>query len=494
MKRFLETLWSRGGTRAAAVWAVVYVAVSLTGQRFDARYLSYGWQLIPWDVLSTDPLRSVWNLHIQPPLWNLLIGGMAWLSPIGDSSTLQLLMALIGLIGAALAAELGESLGLSRRWAVVVAVIATTNPEVLKGVFEPTYELAVGVLLLAVAVTLSRLTSMPNSRRGVFMLAVLVTATTMTRSLYHPIWALALIVLGLWLVRRHIDRRTTLAALAVPVLAVGGWMVKNQFLVGEATMSSWFGMNLQRAVIPVLPRGDLEKMYADGDVSEIAMIGPFGNYELYADAMPPCEPEHDHRSLSEATRTTDQWSPNFNYECFLPIFSMAGDDAMAVIREHPEVWLEGRMWSLRATFAVATYPSESDSIVMRFLDTTFSIARLDMGGVLSTYGWGTPIYGQLEAPVDFGLSLILLYSLSIMAGVRVLVRRSRRRALTTNDVTFVATSFTVAFSVVVGAVAELGEQARFRTMVDPLATVVAAVLITALFRNIRQRQASSVGR
>jgi len=247
-------------------------------------------------------------------------------------------------------------------------------------------------------------------------------------------------------------------------------------------------------VIPVLPRADLEKMYADGDVSEIAMIGPFGNYDLYVDAMPPCEPEHDHRSLAEATRTTDQWSPNFNYECFLPVYSLAGDDAMAVIREHPEVWLEGRMWSMRATFAVATLPSESDSFAMRFLDSAFSVARLDMGGVLSTYGWGTPIYGQLEAGVDFGLLLIPLYASIILFGARTALLRVRRRPRGPNDVVMAAASFTIAFTIVIGAVAELGEQARFRTMVDPLATVVGAVLIAAAVRAIRQRQASPVGR
>lgn len=184
----------------------------------------------------------------------------------------------------------------------------------------------------------------------------------------------------------------------------------------------------------------------------------------------------------------------FQLRVFPTIYSLAGEDALAVIREHPEVWVEGRMWSLRATFAVATLPAESESIAMRFLDSTFSVARLDMGGVLSTYGWGTPIYGQLEAGVDFGLVLIPLYGVIILAGARVMVRRLRRRTMRANDVALSATSFTVAFTIVVGAVAELGEQARFRTMVDPLATVVGAVLVAALIRVMRQRQASSVGR
>jgi hypothetical protein len=492
---FVRRCWNRAGSRAATIWLGVYLLVCITGHRFDARYLGYGWQLIPWDVLSTDPIRSVWYLHVQPPLWNLVLGGLAWVSPFGDSATLQVLMAVIGLAGAYMAAELTSCFGLRRRWAVCVALIATLNPEVLKGAFEPTYELATGVLLMSLLWAFLRLGSQDRARRSLLLLAGLATATTMTRSLYHPVWALSVVLIGLWLLRRRIDRRTVLATLAVPVLVMGGWMAKNQYLYGEATLSSWFGMNLQRAVIPVLPLDDLEAMHDAGEVSDIAMIGPFGKYDLYDEAMPACEPKHGHRSLSEPDRTTDQWSPNFNYECFLPIYAEAGDDAIAVIREHPAVWLEGRMWSLRATFAVATYPSESSSTVMRTLDSAYSIARLDLGGVLSTYGWGTPIYGQLEAPVDFGLTLIPLYSSVIVAGLWVIIRRLRRRLLNETDPALVIASFTVVFTIVVGVVAELGEQARFRTMIDPLTTVVGLVVLTRLGAWMRrQSQARSVGR
>jgi hypothetical protein len=490
----LERACHRVGTRAAAVWLVVYLLVCGTGQRFDARYLGYGWQLIPWDILSSDPIRSVWYLHVQPPLWNLLLGSTAWLSPWGDAISLQAVMAFIGLAGAWLAAELGHRLGLGRRASVIVALIATLNPEVLKGAFEPTYELATGVLLLGLALAFVELSSCVAPRRSLFVVAALVTATTMTRSLYHPVWAIVIVAFGVWTLRKRVDRRVVVATFAVPVLVMGGWMAKNQFLYGEATLSSWFGMNLQRAVIPVLPKDDLEAMRAAGEISEIAMIGPFGKYELYEDAMPSCTPRHGHRSVKEPTRTTDEWSPNFNYECYLPVFARAGDDALAVIREHPGVWWEGRMWSLRATFAVAVYPSESKSAIMRALDSTFSLARLDLGGVLSTDGWGTPIYGQLEAPVDFGLLLIPMYGLVMLAGGRSIVRRLRRRSTGRIAPVIVMAAFTSAFTIVIGAVAELGEQARFRTMTDPLVTVISIVLVVLALRERRQSQALSVGK
>jgi hypothetical protein len=494
----LRRLWSHAGPRAALGWLVAYLSLCVSGQRFDTSYLNYGWQLIPWDILSNDPLRSVWYLHVQPPMWNLILGVAARVSPVSDAVTLQLVMAFFGFAGAWLAAVLARRLGLGRNWSVVVALVVTLNPEVLKGAFEPTYELAVGAMLLAVLVAIADLGHRANARRSLIVVSIAVTLTVMTRSLYHPAWALLIVGYALWRVRSRIDRRVVAVVLAIPVVVVGAWMGKNEILYSRASMSSWFGMNLQRAVIPVLPKDQLDAMYEDGSISDIAMIGPFGNYGLYEDVVAPCEPAHSFRGNSEPMRTTDQWSPNFNYECFLPVFDQAGSDAWAVIREHPDTWLRGRLWSLRTTVAVAVMPSESRSILMRSLDTAYSVARVDYSGVLSTAGWGTPIYGQLEARTDFGLLLIPLYGWVIVAGLLAAWRVLRRRENEEGDSrifddVLVVGAFTVLFTVLVGAAFELGEQARFRTMVDPIAWVMAAALIARVVRARRQSQAESVG-
>ena len=489
----VKTLWSHAGPRAAVAWFAVYVLACLTGQRFNTDYLNYGWQLIPWDVLSTDPLRSVFYLHIQPPLWNLFLGTTAWLSPFSDRVTLQVLMALIGFAVAWLAAVLGQRLGLSRRVAVIVALIATLHPEVLKGAFEPTYELATAALLLAVLIAVSDLTRKENVLRSLVILASAVTVTALTRSLYHPAWALVIVIFGLWLMRRRINWKSSVLVLSIPVIFMGSWMAKNEVMFGHTTMSSWFGMNLQRAVIPVLPKDDLDEMYAKGQISEIAMIGPFGKYELYENVFEDCVPTRSHRSLAEPMRTTDQWSPNFNYECFLPLYDQAGKDAIAVIKEHPEAWLEGRLWSLRTTIAVSPIPSESKSEVMTGLDRVFSMARLDFGGVLSTKGWGTPIYGQLEAHADFGLMLIPIYLTIGWIGLWQILQRLRRKQLSAASTIYVVGSFTVAFTVIVGAIAELGEQSRFRTMIDPIVTVMFLALVIPVVQRWYRRFRTQAG-
>jgi hypothetical protein len=463
--------WRRAGWLAAGGWLVVYLLVWATGQRFSTAYLDYGWQLIPWDILSARPLQSVWFLHIQPPLWNLTLGGLAKVSPLSDAITLQALQAAFGAVGAACAATIARRCRLGLGASVAVALVATANPEVLRNAFEPTYELATSTLLLAVVVVLARFTADPSWRRGPVLLAAAGTAVVLTRSLYHPLWLAVLLVAALVLARRHLDRRQVLAAVAVPVLLIGGWMAKNQALYGRPTLSSWFGMNLQRAVIPPLDRDDLQRMYDEGEVSDIALIGPFGAYDLYAPVMPACTPDHDDPSVATATRTTDEFSPNFNFECYLPVFDQAGDDAWAVIRHHPGTFLEGRLWSARVIWAVALGPSQSRSWVMRTLDDAYSIARLDYRGGISTTGWGTPIYGSLTAPADFAVSQILLYAAVGAVGIWQIVRVRRRR----DDVwatVVVATAFIAAFTFGAGVTFELGEQARFRTMTDPLVWTV----------------------
>lgn len=464
-------IWRRAGWLAAGGWLLIYLLVWATGQRFDAAYLDYGWQLIPWDILSHDPIRSVWYLHIQPPLWNLSLGGLAWVSPFPDAITLQALQAAFGAAGAACAALIARRCRLGVGGAVAVGLVATAHPEVLRNAFEPTYELAVSTMLLALVLAIARFAGDASWRLGPLAIAAAGTAVVMTRSLYHPVWLVVILAAALLAARRRVDRRQVLAAVALPLLLIGGWMAKNEALYGRPTLSSWFGMNMQRAVIPVLDADLLQQMYDEGKVSDVALIGPFGAYELYAPVMPPCEPSHRHRSVTEPGRTTDPVSPNFNDECYLPVFDQAGKDAWAVIRAHPGAYVEGRLWSARVMFAVSTQPAQSDSFVMRLLDSGYSIARVDVTGAISTRSWGHPIYGDIVADTDFGVTQILLYIGVAAAGLWQLARL-RSRTDPVWAAVCVATMFVAAWTFVVGVAGELGEQARFRTMTDPLVWTV----------------------
>jgi len=77
-------------------------------------------------------------------MWNFLLGVSAWLSPVSDGLTLQLVMLAFGLSAVWMGTSIARRFGLSRRLSIVVTLVVFLNPEVFRGVFEPTYEFPVG--------------------------------------------------------------------------------------------------------------------------------------------------------------------------------------------------------------------------------------------------------------------------------------------------------------------------------------------------------------
>ncbi len=78
------------------VWLLVLLGVDLTGTTSTPTSFKNLWQLVPYENLTADPFGSVWNLHIQPPLWNLAIGLIGRWSPLPESISFVLFMASFG--------------------------------------------------------------------------------------------------------------------------------------------------------------------------------------------------------------------------------------------------------------------------------------------------------------------------------------------------------------------------------------------------------------
>jgi hypothetical protein len=270
----------------------------------------------------------------------------------------------------------------------------------------------------------------------------------------------------------------------VPVVLVGGWMIKNELLFDRLTMSSWFGMNLQRAVIPVLPVADKQQMFDDGKISQISYEYPvgFGNYDLYEPFFPKCTPKHSDPATAVPLRVNEVKIPNLNYECFLPVFDQAGKDAVAVIKAHPKVFLEGRAWSARTWFALNEGPANSDSPVLKGLYYGYRTAGVAVPGYLSTRDWGTPIFGDLSVVDHFSLAMVALTVLVVVSGLIALWRVLRSRAGPADHdlrdtLTIAVAGITVLWTFFTGITFELGEQARFRTMIDPLVVGIGLFLV-----------------
>jgi hypothetical protein len=470
-------------TSAGAFFAVYSLAWA-SGMRFSTRYVDEGWQLAPREILERDPLGTVWNLHIQPPMWNLTIGSTMRLSPLPDALSLQLVMLALAVLVVWLLADI-VWMTTRRRWlATTLPLVAMLHPDVLANALEPRYELAVTLFLTIICWSCIRLSS------PTWLLAVVssvATLTVMTRALYHPVWLLGLLGLMGWIFRRT-SRRRWLAATVPGVCLVALWMLKNLVLFGTFSLSSWTGMNLLRSVEPVVDDRAMIDLFETGEISGVAFVGPFEDLSEYAPFVAPCRPEHDHPALTVVLRpTTPVPVANFNNECYLPIFAAASDDARSLIRAEPRAWLQGRLESVEAFATRSVDLRANDSIIVRLLADTYRILDVQLPGTV-TVRLLSELNESIQAPTTY--ATISTTAVAVVAGASLwLLRRRSRLALAAAPGLGCAVLIlggTIWWTFVTGVVGELGEQARFRTGVQPIAVVICGSLVHLYLRARRQ--------
>ncbi|MEO8264478.1 MAG: hypothetical protein ABI706_03105 [Ilumatobacteraceae bacterium] len=475
---------------AAGVWSSVYMLLWATGQRFSTKYLDIAWQLIPIETLREDPIGSVWHLHIQPPLWNLLVGGVLAWSPAPDAISLQVLQFAFGVLAVALLASLLARL-FGRPWiGVVLATVTMLDPQVLAGAFTPTYDLPTTCGLIAV---LWLVVVRPRSPRITLMsLAAVGTAVVLTRTVFHPAWLVLLLLVSWWTVRRSIDARPIVLTVAMPLVLVGGWMVKNEVMFDRPTLSSWFGMNLQRAVVPIATDDQLDTWAAAGDISEITASYPngfflFSGYEPY---VGPCVPRHTNPATANTTRRGADAPPNFNAECFLPIYDIAGADARWVIIHHPSLYLEGRWWAIRAWIGEAPPPLTPTSGLYDAMWRAYRVAEIGVPTTIPSVRWAGLPFGAFDNPTHLSAVQAATTLLVIGAGLRAAWRRVRRRPSSPWIQVEIVAALIVGWNLVVGVLFELGEQFRFRATTDPITISIGIWLIWRLVGHVRSPRAA----
>ena len=487
----MKQLFARPAIAAAGAWTSIYLLFCATGQRFSTRYLDIAWQLIPKDTLRADPLGSVWHLHIQPPLWNLIVGAVLAWSPIPDAFSLQLVQFAFGVLSVAMLAGLLSRLFLRRALGAVLATLAMLDPQVLAGAFTPTYELPTTCGLIAV---LWLVVVRPRSPRFTLIsLAAAGSAIVLTRTVFHPVWLALLLVPTWWVVRRTIDRSTVAVTILIPAVLIGGWLTKNEAMFDRPTLSSWFGMNLQRAAIPVATDDQLAEWAAAGSISEITAAFPsgFSSFSSYEPYVGDCVTRHTHPSTSLVVRPGPDALPNFNAECFLPIFDIAGDDARWVITHHPSLYLEGRWWAVRAWVMEAPPPLVPTSQLYNALRPVYRVAELGLPLALPSIRLGAAPFGAIDVPQHLSLVQAFTTLLVIGAGVRAAWRRLRNCVSSPWIEVEVVAALIVGWNLAVGVLFELGEQFRFRATTDPITITIGIWLAWRLFGRVGKRRAIS---
>lgn len=462
---------TRGLAIVLGTFVVSRVLIWLTGGHFRVGYLRWGIQLLDWVDLGAHPFESVWHLHTQPPLFNLFIGIVLRWSPFPPGISFQILYVVMGFVMVAACYRLALDLGASPLVATIAGLLVTLNPVLLSFENAVTYEMPTMMLLVLAALAFTRWVREGGTRAFALLCAAL-TATVLTRALLHPMWLVVVLCFAL-LMRKPPRWQPVVVSLGVVLLLVGGWVVKNAVMFDAPTLSSWFGMNLHRAVIAPLSDGDFDRLVRDGDVSRVSRAGTFGDYSVYRPYVGPCASDTGEPTLDRLRKHDPV--PNFNAECYLPLYDQFQDDALAALRARPGRYVATRGIGLARFVEPQRAPQAPRSEIVSWLDRVFDRASLPVTITIDMKGWAFPLLKGTRLEVDPSITVAVALALVLVRGIVAMVRVLRGRG-EDDDVPWTYLGWSVLFVLLASTFFELGENDRFRVLVDPLVIVGAVVL------------------
>jgi len=451
---------------------------------FDASPLGWFWQYIDPPLLLSDPLRSLYYHHAQPPLFNLFLA--AGLHASGDRPDLFYNAAYMA-FGAGLHLAL---YGLLRRldvgpWLAAVAAIgfALSPGSVLYEAWLY-YSYPVAFLLLCCAIALHRLVAGGGRGRDAALFFSLLAVVGLTRSLFHISWMFFFLGLALWVLPRA--RKRVGAVALLPLLLVLSVHAKNAAEFGSFSTTSWFGMHLARLTTATLPPARLLELHRQGIISEVSLRAPFSTLDRYPPslrAVPGDTP--DHPVLRSETKTNG--SRNLNHIAYVEISRRYTADALAIIRHDPLHYIR----ALSKSWLIFSMPPSA----YWFLDQN----RDRIGGYVRF--WNAIVYGDfssLGTPATqpdrmrrsylrtrFSWTFALFATLSLAFALRESVQALRTRTHLANGATLLFMVLTVLFVGVVGNAVELRENNRYRFLVEPLVAVLLIHMANVVWNHIR---------
>ena len=444
------------------------------GVDFDFDNLGTWWQIADAELLRTRLWSTLFYLHGQPPLFNLLIGAALKTGAFGwVMACVYFVVCLAGIL--ALHSVCCAVLG-SRPVSLGIALWFCVSPDVLLFNEKLFYDSLVPWLLCVGLWAVHR--GLAPERAGSLVLGFgMFAAVVLIRSMFHPVWLLAAVA-GVWGLSGF--RGRVLACAAGPVAVVGLVLAKNLVVFGFVGLSSWAPLNLVGVTVEKMPMAERAALVAAGRLTPLAAINAFGPIERLLPLLPPGKPIAAADPVLDATRKANG-EPNMNHWAMLAASRLRGPDVMAGVRADPEMYA-----AVVATSLLYFHrPASEFRDVRRNLGPIDRWARLANGTVgLQPAAWlGSSLDdGRADGAlvlVSYGALVVTLGTLAACAGMAraVLGAIRRRRALDADHIVLALLLGTAAFIMVVSTLFDTLENNRARYTIAPLMTVAAASVV-----------------
>jgi hypothetical protein len=283
--------------------------------------------------------------------------------------------------------------------------------------------------------------------------------------------------------------RQVLLAAAAPVLVVALWYAKNFYYFGSFSASTAMGLGLSNITTLVVPREQLAPLVEQGRLSKYALLSRYEHaYLLFWMETPE---RTGVPVLDEVMKTDGDY--NYNNLQLVAVNRHFTADAIEVARTFPASYVIGLVMSNRLFFSPSNmnlYFSDDNRKAVRPMEHVFNPLLYGVGAkprYMEQPHFG--FIGRNEIEVRTSVPLIVAWIVLLGYGYV----QARRGVMSTDEnrkPRAIALGFIVlsaAYLYVVATTIELGENYRYRFLIEPLFMVLAVTAITDLVRRVRAR-------
>jgi hypothetical protein len=477
----------------ALLWLVIGIfvlsrlAFFLAGVRYEMGAVTGAhdlWQLLDATQLRQHLVSSLWNLHSQPPLLNLIYGVLLHLprsswEPLLVTGSLALGLGMVICV-LCLCLELRIP-----RWAsLLVVVIVVLDPAyvLFENWFFDTYASASFLTIATFAAV--RFVRTRSLAWGIAFFACLSVVILLNSTFQWP-WLLLAALPVVVVLRRH--WKVVVGAAAVPILLLAVWYGKDAALFGTYSTSSWLGMNLNKITLSQAAPGQIAKLVAEHRLDAIATIHAFNRpAEVYRSVGITPHPPTGIAVLDEQYKSNG--APNYNNLTYIAIAQRYLTNDLRFIRIDPQRYVAS---VAKASLVFSVPPDQYAFLYPNERHIRTYVRAFDLAVNWQPYGTNPQTFnqnasvGRVPTFLHMSLQAVITLGLTIFCLPILLWRRRRDHAGT---VALWLLWITTLYVVVVTTFIELGENNRFRMDLGPLPLIGSVVVILTVVRSVRGRQ------
>jgi len=458
------------------VFALSRILFYWAGMRYYADTYYLGWQFIDPYLLKNDLWRSVFYLHSQPPLLNLITGLGLQIFPENYGVFFQVEFILLGLVLGLSIYLLGIELGFSTWLSADVSIWFLVSPATVtyENWYFYTYPLTVCLSLAGVFFSRFIRKGLPGD--GI-LFSLFLALMALTWGLFHLLWLV--FCLGLAVVLLTKERKLAVWLLPGLLLATM-WYAKNEVMYDTFSASSWGGMNLSKIVTQGIPEQTRKSWAKQGLVSELAALPPFRSPGKYLQYFPET-PKTGIPLLDQEEYSTG--FPNYHSLAHISASQQHLRDSIQIILLAPRHFA---LNLLRSTYIFFHAASDYEHV--------FAI-RQPIDG-LDTF-WNRLFYGQLQKDEKFyemgssfsldhvGWFLVMGYVFSMGSGV-FYIWKQRAALLESKTGLVLFLMWNILFVSVMGIAFDIGENNRFRFVIDPFILLLVVFFLRRMILRARK--------